>query len=92
LSDPLTGDLQLKIDWEDENGSRSKSVLESMNGMTPYEFFVEVSNSPSIAGIDYQSKGARFNSLLMHIRSLSDQFSIDVGIGEYDFQCKNLVF
>ena len=70
LNDPVTGDLQLKIEWEDENGAKSESVVESMDGMSPYEFFVKVSNSPSIENIRFQSRGARFNALLMEIRRL----------------------
>jgi hypothetical protein len=77
LNDPVTGDLQLKIEWEDENGAKSESVVESMDGMSPYEFFVKVSNSPSIENIRFQSRGARFNALLMEIRRKSDSF------GEY---------
>eukprot|EP00984_Skeletonema_dohrnii_P005118 scaffold1802_cov146-Skeletonema_dohrnii-CCMP3373.AAC.2 len=81
-NDPLTEELQLKIDWEDENGTKSESVVESMNGMTPYQFFLEVSNSPSIAGLVYQSRGARLNSLLTNMRSWSGNF-IDA-LGEYN--------
>ena len=69
-NDPLTEELQLKIYcyWEDENETKSESIVESMNGVTPYEFFLEVSNSPSIAGLVYQSRGARFNALLLRFR------------------------
>jgi hypothetical protein len=81
-NDPLTEELRLKIDWEDENGTKSESVVESMNGMTPYEFFLEVSNSPSIAGLFYQSRGARLNRLLMQLKEESDDFIDD--LGEYN--------
>jgi hypothetical protein len=75
LNDPVTGELQLKIHWEDGDGTRSESVVESMNGGSPYEFFLNASNSPSIVGIPYQSRGARFNALLMIIGRNWDEFS-----------------
>ena len=78
-NDPMTGELELKIHWKDIDGAESESVVEeSMNGGSPYDFFLNVSNSPSIFGIDYQSRGARFNALLMQLtkqsRALAEEF------------------
>jgi hypothetical protein len=69
LNDPVTGDLQLKIEWKDENGAKNESVVESMDRMSPYEFFLKVSNS-LLQTLFFQSRarGARFNTLLMNIQ------------------------
>jgi hypothetical protein len=37
--------MQLKIEREDENGAKSESVVEGMDRMSRYEFFLKVSNS-----------------------------------------------
>jgi len=69
LNDPVTGDLQLKIEWEDENGAKSESVVEGTDRMSRYEFFLKVSNS-LLQTLFFQSRarGARFNTLLMNIQ------------------------
>eukprot|EP00984_Skeletonema_dohrnii_P020306 scaffold9862_cov149-Skeletonema_dohrnii-CCMP3373.AAC.4 len=81
-NDPVTGELQLKIHRKDDDGMESESVLESMNGSSPYDFFLNVSNSPSISGINYQSRGARFNALLMKLTEHSRDLAEDFGDGE----------
>jgi hypothetical protein len=68
-NDPVTKELKLKIHWVDEDGEKSESTVETINGARPYEFLRNVSNSPSISGLVYQSRGARLNELLMQLKT-----------------------
>ncbi|CAB9504262.1 expressed unknown protein [Seminavis robusta] len=102
------GELEFHVHFASEDGSVETQMVETINDVSPYEFFLSLASSAALTVTPYQSPGARLNALFrvysfstnvmtfdsMHVRPslIPESFPVTYASGESETFYHGILF